>query len=101
MAGNKVAFSELPYFFSDQFDLNINAYGDLAQHTQILRRGALEAQNGFFQFYFNKNILEGVLSINRKWKEVKKAKDLVEQHAKFDDPVSLTDETKPLETFLK
>jgi 3-phenylpropionate/trans-cinnamate dioxygenase ferredoxin reductase component len=37
MAGTEKSFDELPYFFSNQFDLEINAFGDLSQHTRVIR----------------------------------------------------------------
>ncbi|MGI0084469.1 MAG: NAD(P)/FAD-dependent oxidoreductase, partial [Nitrososphaerales archaeon] len=51
MAGGRKAFDEVPFFFSEAFDLAINAYGDLAHRTKIVKRGARELQNGFLEFY--------------------------------------------------
>ena len=96
-----VPYYALPYFFSYEFYLKNHAFGDLSQHTQILRRGALDNKKGFFQFYFNKKTLEGVLSINKEWKEVKKARDLVLHRLNFENPTEITNEIKLLEEYSK
>lgn len=84
MAGHKKSFEELPYFFSYQFDLKINAYGDLTNRTKIVRRGTFDKEKGFFQFYLNNSVLDGVLSVNAKWDDLKKARDLVLQRKTFE-----------------
>jgi 3-phenylpropionate/trans-cinnamate dioxygenase ferredoxin reductase subunit len=96
MAGEKKPFNDLPYFFSYQFDLKISAYGDLSQKTSMVKRGELNETEGFFQFYLNKGMLDAVLSINKKWEEVKKAKDLVIARKFFPDPTIFSNESLPL-----
>jgi len=97
MAGQRKPFEELPFFFSYQFDLKINAYGDLTNRTRIVRRGELNSEKGFFQFYLNQdNVLDAVLAVNVKWDEVRKARELVIQRRKFSDPESISNESKAL-----
>lgn len=96
MAGQRRAFNELPYFFSYQFDLKINAYGDLANRTKIVRRGELNKEKGFFQFYLNHDVLDAILAVNMKWEEVRKARELVVERKKFSEPASISDESKAL-----
>ena len=43
------SFDELPYFFSNQFDLEINAFGDLSKHNKVIRRGKMAAKTGFMR----------------------------------------------------
>jgi 3-phenylpropionate/trans-cinnamate dioxygenase ferredoxin reductase subunit len=99
----KRAFDEVPYFFSYQFELNINAFGDLSatkRGAKTVRRGELSAENGFYQFYFDEdNKLSGVLSVNRRWQEVKIAKDLVSSQRIFPNPSEFADESKSLDGF--
>ncbi len=97
MAGERNQFGELPYFFSYQFDLKITAYGDLTRRTRIVKRGSLNAKEGFFQFYFDNNRVEAVLSVNKRWDEIKLARDLVLERRIFADPLIVSDESKPLE----
>ncbi|MDG6901920.1 MAG: FAD-dependent oxidoreductase, partial [Nitrososphaerota archaeon] len=101
MAGKAKTFGELPYFFSNQFDLEINAFGDLSQHTRIVRRGQLDPKKGFIQFYFNGAALEGILSVNANWSEIEHAKVLVGGGKDFADPSVLSDESRTLRSFAK
>ncbi|MDG7008914.1 MAG: FAD-dependent oxidoreductase [Nitrososphaerota archaeon] len=96
MAGRRATFDELPYFFSNQYDLEINAYGDLSSRTSTVLRGGLNSSAGFLQFYFNGTVLDGVLSINRDWDEIEKAKALVERRKAIDDPSAVGDESRAL-----
>lgn len=101
MTGRKQPFSELPYFFSFQFDLEINAYGDLSQHTEIVRRGKLDAKTGFIQFYFDGIMMNGILSVNADWKEIERAKTLLGMRNEFHSPSILSDESKTLASIIK
>ncbi len=101
MAGQAKPFDELPYFFSNQFDLEINAFGDLSQHTIVVRRGTLDSKKGFIQFYFGGAVLDGILSMNANWKEIERAKVLVEGRKEFEDPSVLSDESRTLRSFAK
>ena len=95
MAGQRKAFDELPYFYSYQFDLKLNAYGDLSRRTGHVRRGQLCKENGFMQFYLNNGNIDAVLSINRKWEEIKRAKELVKRQNDPPHIDQLVDEQKP------
>jgi 3-phenylpropionate/trans-cinnamate dioxygenase ferredoxin reductase subunit len=101
MTGHRKAFDELPYFFSNQFDLEINAFGDLSQHTSTVRRGNLSAETGFIQFYFDGQVLNGVLSVNADWNEIERAKSLIENRRPFADPSTLSDESRILSSFAR
>jgi 3-phenylpropionate/trans-cinnamate dioxygenase ferredoxin reductase subunit len=101
MTGKKKPFDELPYFFSYQFDLEVNAYGDLSQHTEIVRRGKLDASKGFIQFYFDGGILNGVLSVNADWKEIELAKTILGMRKEYPNPSILSDESKTLASTIK
>ena len=101
MAGQAKSFDELPYFFSNQFDLEINAFGDLSQHTTVVRRGHLDSKKGFIQFYFGGAVLNGILSMNANWKEIERARVLVEGRKEFEDPSVLSDESRTLRSFAK
>jgi 3-phenylpropionate/trans-cinnamate dioxygenase ferredoxin reductase subunit len=101
MTGRKKAFDELPYFFSNQFDLEINAYGDLSQHTTVVRRGQMDAKTGFIQFYFDGPTLNGILCVNADWNEVERAKTLILMRKHFAHPSILSDESKTLKSIIK
>jgi 3-phenylpropionate/trans-cinnamate dioxygenase ferredoxin reductase component len=97
----KKPFDELPYFFSNQFDLEINAYGDLSERTTTVRRGMMDAKTGFIQFYFNGATLNGILCVNADWKEIERARTLVESRKDFPDPSILSDEDRTLKSISK
>jgi 3-phenylpropionate/trans-cinnamate dioxygenase ferredoxin reductase component len=97
----KQPFDELPYFFSNQFDIEINAYGDLSKRTTTVRRGKMNAKTGFIQFYFDGATLNGILCVNADWKEIEKAKTLLESRKEFPDPSILSDEEKTLKSVIK
>jgi NADPH-dependent 2,4-dienoyl-CoA reductase/sulfur reductase-like enzyme len=101
MTGQKLPFADLPYFFSNQYDLEINAYGDLSRHTEIVRRGKLDAGTGFIQFYFEGRMLNGILTVNADWKDIEKAKALLEMRKEFLHTSILSDETKALSSIIK
>jgi 3-phenylpropionate/trans-cinnamate dioxygenase ferredoxin reductase subunit len=97
----KTPFDELPYFFSNQFDLEINAYGDLSKHNTVIRKGKLAAKTGFIQFYFEGSILNGILSVNADWKEIEKAKALLASRKGIPNPSILADESKTLNSIIR
>lgn len=100
MTGETQAFNELPYFFSNQYDIEINAYGDLSQHSAIIQRGEMDSGSGFLQFYFNAGVLNGILSVNADWNEIEKAKNLVSLQKEFGNASMFSDETRPLESMM-
>lgn len=92
MAGASVAFTDLPYFFSDMFELRIHVYGTLSDHDRVILRGErkLTDQGGFVQFYLKRGRIMAYLGVNRKLKEERAAQKLIASRQEFRD-------TKPLE----
>lgn len=64
MTGTRQAYNELPYFFSHMPDLHIDVIGDMSRREHSVRRGPLQADPGFTQFYFAEGLLQAVLCIN-------------------------------------
>ncbi len=96
MAGELKSFSELPFFFSYLFDLKINAYGDISKKTRIVSRGRIGSPEGFFQLYFDDDVLDGFLSVNRPFQEVNELKQIVLSRRSFPDPSVLEDVSRDL-----
>ena len=92
MAGASVAFTELPYFFSDMFELRIHVHGTLSDHDRVVLRGErkLTDQGGFIQFYLKGHRIMAYLGVNRKLKEERAAQRLIASRRPFED-------TRPLE----
>lgn len=93
MAGGDVAFTELPYFFSDMFELHTHVHGTLSDHDRIVLRGErkLTDQGGFVQFYMKGSRIMAYLGVNRKLKEERAAQKLIASRRSFDDPALLQD----------
>ncbi len=93
MAGADAVFSELPYFFSDMFDLRIHVHGILSDYDRAVLRGErkLTDQGGFVQFYLKGNRIMAYLGVNRKLKEERAAQKLISSRRPFDDIRPLED----------
>ncbi len=66
MAGEDKPYTALPYFYSDIFDLNIEAWGDLSQWDQALLRGPLTMDAGRFTlYYFSAGRMTGALTVGQ------------------------------------
>ncbi|HZW56574.1 MAG TPA: FAD-dependent oxidoreductase [Nitrososphaerales archaeon] len=87
MAGEHLPFDELPYFFSDQFGLEINAFGDLSHRTRVVKKGVLNEKDGFLQYYFDGERISGVLAVNKEWEEIEFARDLVLLRKRYEEIV--------------
>ncbi len=93
MAGGDAAFADLPYFFSDMFELRIHVHGTLSDHDRILLRGErkLTEQGGFIQFYMKGPRVMAYLGVNRKLKEERAAQKLIASRREFTDLRPLED----------
>lgn len=76
MAGEDAVYNEPPYFFSDQYDLNINAFGDLSHPSRIETKGKM-SKEGFIQHYFEGDRLVGILAVNYDWDEIEREKEKI------------------------
>jgi NADPH-dependent 2,4-dienoyl-CoA reductase/sulfur reductase-like enzyme len=88
MIGENRKFDELPYFFSYMYKLNIYSWGYMKGYDTIIRRGELNIEKGFLQFYLSKGKIKAVLAVNT-LKEVEEAKKLIMQK-EFDNPEILS-----------
>jgi 3-phenylpropionate/trans-cinnamate dioxygenase ferredoxin reductase component len=63
IAGDPVPHTRLPYFWSDQYDVNLEYRGNASGHDHAVWRGDREGLS-FSVFYFRKGLIDGVLSMN-------------------------------------
>ena len=63
MCGEAVEYALVPWFWSDQFDLNLQLAGDFTSADEIVRRG--EAAGPHALFYFRAGRLIGVAAFNQ------------------------------------
>jgi 3-phenylpropionate/trans-cinnamate dioxygenase ferredoxin reductase subunit len=64
MAGEERPYSALPYFFSDLFDVSLEAWGDLSSWDDTVLRGTLQG-GPFSIFYFRERALVGALAVGQ------------------------------------
>lgn len=84
MAGEGKPYQSLPYFFSDLFDLSLEAWGDLTTWDQTVLRGSLTG-GGFAFYYFDAGRLTGVLAAGRPDSERKPMQALVRARPSYAD----------------
>ena len=63
MLGNSEPYSEIPWFWSDQFDANIQMIGIPENWDETATRGKSE-NNEFVTFYLKNGVIDGAISIN-------------------------------------
>ncbi|MFP6562610.1 NAD(P)/FAD-dependent oxidoreductase [Paraburkholderia sp. B3] len=81
--GVKVPYAEIPWFWSDQYDVNLQILGDLPADAELAVRGNLDEKRATLFFVEHGN-LRGVIAINaardlklaRKWMSQGRAVDL-------------------------
>jgi len=63
IAGTPQPYQELPWFWSDQYDLNLQYLGNAQDFDQVVWRGDPESER-FSVFYMKEGVIEAVLSVN-------------------------------------
>lgn len=63
VAGGHTPYTKLPYFWSDQYDINLEYRGQASGEDKAVWRGDREARS-FSVFYLRNGLVEGVLSMN-------------------------------------
>ena len=96
MAGARLPYSELPYFFSHMGPLHIDVIGDMSVRQQCVRRGPLSLEPGFTQFYFGDGLLQAALFVNGKPELLQAARERIAQRRQVTDPARFADETRDL-----
>ncbi|ETW98852.1 MAG: hypothetical protein ETSY1_17160 [Candidatus Entotheonella factor] len=96
MTGERQAYTELPYFFSTMGEINLNVIGDMGKREQCVRRGALNLDPGFAQFYFAENLLQAVLTVNLNGPLLQAAKARILTRQPVADPQAFADETRDI-----
>ncbi len=97
MTGDRQAYTELPYFFSTMGDINLNVIGDMGKREHSVRRGPLSLDPGFVQFYFDKGLLQAVLSVNRNGQFLQAAKERILTRRPVADPEAFADEANDVD----
>jgi len=91
LCGKQKLYDQVPWFWSDQYDLKLQIAGLSAGYTQAVVRGNPEGGRSFAVFYLKDGVLVAVDAVNRA-PEFMMSKMLIAQKAKL-DPVRLADES--------
>jgi 3-phenylpropionate/trans-cinnamate dioxygenase ferredoxin reductase subunit len=98
MLGDTTPFAEVPWFWSDQYDLNLQMVGFPLHWDEIVFRGDVDARN-FSAFYLDKGRLVACTGFNR-GKDVRGARALIEAGLS-PAPDVLSDESTDLRALAK
>jgi 3-phenylpropionate/trans-cinnamate dioxygenase ferredoxin reductase subunit len=96
MLGRRVAYSPAPFFWSDQYDLNIQYVGFPLPWDNVVFRGDLE-EHSFSVFLLAKGGLVAAVCF-RRWRDRRACERLIQKGIKL-DPEKLADEAFELENF--
>jgi 3-phenylpropionate/trans-cinnamate dioxygenase ferredoxin reductase subunit len=98
MLGDKQVFDDPHWFWSDQYDANIQMSGFALSWDEIVIRGSREARS-FSAFYLKDGVLLSAFSINRP-RDVRRAMRLIRARVR-PDPAKLRDQDLDLRTLLR
>jgi 3-phenylpropionate/trans-cinnamate dioxygenase ferredoxin reductase subunit len=93
MLGKAVPYDEIPWFWSDQYDVTLQYAGFHTTWDQLLVRGHIDS-GSFIAFYINGGRIDAVVGLNR-GKDVRRAIPLIKSRRKW-NPRQLEDESKDL-----
>jgi 3-phenylpropionate/trans-cinnamate dioxygenase ferredoxin reductase component len=93
MIGSEEPFDDLHWFWSDQYDHNLQSMGHLADRDELVVRGSLEDRR-FLAFYMKEGTVRGVVGLNT-GKDVRRSAGLIRSRARV-DPGALRDEDSDL-----
>src|SRR5688572_5881609 len=89
MLGRAVPYDEIPWFWSDQYDANLQYAGFHTKWDQLVVRGRLDSRS-FLAFYINDGRIDAVVGLNRA-KDVRRAISLIKARRTL-NPGQLQDE---------
>jgi 3-phenylpropionate/trans-cinnamate dioxygenase ferredoxin reductase component len=97
MMGQEAPFDDPHWFWSDQYDVNLQYGGIAYEWDRIVTRGSLEDRDGV-AFYLKDGVILAALGLNR-GKDVRRAMKLIRVRAR-PDPAELQDDSTDLRTLL-
>ena len=93
LAGEPQPYEELPWFWSDQYDINLQYLGNAQDFDQAMWRGDPESER-FSVFYLKGGVIEAVLSVND-GRTGRHSRELIRRRLRV-DPRVLSDLTSDL-----
>lgn len=98
MLGQEVAFDEIPYFFSDQYDVGMEYVGDATEWDEIVYRGDV-ASREFIAFWLKDGRIAAGMNVNV-WDVNETIRDLIAAKVEI-DPARLADSEVGLDSLLR
>ena len=98
MLGGETPYCEIPWFWSDQYDVNIQLVGLPTDFEETVTRGE-RADGSFVEFYMKGGRIDGAAAINNP-RDIRFAKRLM-QARKTVDPAALADPSVKLQALLR
>ncbi|MCS5734033.1 NAD(P)/FAD-dependent oxidoreductase [Herbiconiux daphne] len=98
MLGLEVGYDEIPYFYTDQFDLGMeySGYGPLAKGAEVVFRGSVDDRE-FVAFWLHEGRVVAGMNVNV-W-DVNETVQRIIRGGAVVDPVALADTSVPLDEF--
>ena len=93
IAGTPARYEQVPWFWSDQFDLKLQMVGISDGYDTIVQRGSMDGDD-FAMFYLKDGVLIAVDAVNRP-REFMACRKLVPERPSI-DPARLADESIPM-----
>ena len=94
IAGTPSRYEQVPWFWSDQFDLKLQMVGISDGYDTVVQRGSMDADD-FAMFYLKDGVLIAVDAVNRP-REFMACRKLVPERPRI-DPEKLADESIPMQ----
>ena len=98
MLGERIAYDDIPWFWSDQYDANIQYAGHHTSHEELILRGRLNG-GSCAAFYMNGGVIDAVVGVNNA-KDVRRAMPLIKARQPV-DPGRLRDESVDLRSLIQ
>lgn len=93
MLGERITYDDIPWFWSDQYDANIQYAGFHTTSEDMIVRGRLDG-GSFAAFYMNGGVIDAVVGLNNA-KDVRRTMPLIKARRRI-DPDRLRDESLDL-----
>jgi 3-phenylpropionate/trans-cinnamate dioxygenase ferredoxin reductase subunit len=97
-AGNRDAYTRLPYFFSDQYDVGLEYVGHARNGDAVKIRGDRDSRQ-FIAFWHRAGVVTAAMNVNV-WDVVDELKAIIEARAPI-DPARLIDLDVPLPELIR
>lgn len=92
MLGRKEPYNEVPWFWSDQYDLNMQLVGHAPSWDEVVFRGSV-SERTFTAFYLKDGRLRAALAVNR-FRDIRPSRELIKTGLEVDSRKLQDDETE-------